>query len=83
MSSETLACRILEARYPKTKSKASMVLDFPDPFGPTIDENDCKTEPYESRIRGLERAYLVKGSDLLSSSVTLEIDKGHFVDDEA
>ncbi len=40
INSESLPCRILDARYPKTKSNASMVLDFPEPLGPTIAEND-------------------------------------------
>jgi hypothetical protein len=45
MSSLNFPCLIFEALYPNTKSNASIVLDFPDPLGPTIAENDfddCK-----------------------------------------
>ena len=38
--SDSLGCLILLARYPNTNKRASMTLDFPEPFGPTIAEND-------------------------------------------
>jgi len=42
INSLNLPCRILLARYPKTKSMASIVLDFPEPLGPTMAEKDWK-----------------------------------------
>jgi hypothetical protein len=42
MSSDSIPCLIFDARYPNTNKSASIVLDFPDPFGPTMDEKDCK-----------------------------------------
>lgn len=33
----TFFSRSLEARFPKTNSKASITFDFPLPLGPTID----------------------------------------------
>jgi len=41
MSSASLPWRSLEARFPNTNNRASIVFDFPDPLGPTIAENDC------------------------------------------
>lgn len=41
ISSENLPCRILLARNPNTNRSASIVLDLPEPFGPTIAEKDC------------------------------------------
>lgn len=35
-------CLILVALKPKTKSSASIVLDLPEPFGPTIAEKDYR-----------------------------------------
>lgn len=40
INSDNFPCLIFEARYPNTNSSASIVLDFPDPLGPTIAEND-------------------------------------------
>ena len=34
-----LLSRSFFARFPNTKSIASITLDFHDPFGPTMDEN--------------------------------------------
>jgi hypothetical protein len=41
MSSDILPCLISEARYPNTNERALVVLDFPDPLGSTMEENDC------------------------------------------
>ncbi|CAI2194966.1 18404_t:CDS:1, partial [Funneliformis geosporum] len=38
--SDNFPCLILFARYPNTSNCASMTLDFSEPFGPTIAEND-------------------------------------------
>jgi hypothetical protein len=83
MSSDILPCLIFEARYPNTNKRASMVLDFPDPLGPTMEEND-----WDSKKKGqlkfvggcLNINYLVERPDLLPSGITFEINQNHFVD---
>ena len=82
MSSDNFPCRIFEARYPKTKRSASMVLDFPDPFGPTIAENDWRRELIIRKDKG-KVSDLVEGANFLTSSITLEIDQRDLVYDEA
>jgi hypothetical protein len=42
MSSDILPCLIFEARYPNTNKRESIVLDFPDPLCPTMEEKDCR-----------------------------------------
>ena len=57
-----------------------MVLDFPDPLGPTMDENDWALENINFNRRKLSSVnYLVEGPDLLPSGITFEIDQNHFV----
>ena len=53
MSSDILPCLIFDARYPNTNKRASMVLDFPDPLGPTMEENDCKYQEGQYRLQEL------------------------------
>ncbi len=45
INSLNFPCLILLARYPKTKSNASIVLLFPLPLGPTIAEKDLWKGP--------------------------------------
>ena len=53
-----------------------MVLDLPDPFGPTIAENDCRSSviPAHELVCRVRKSYFVEGTNVLSASVTLEVD---------
>jgi hypothetical protein len=77
MSSDSLPCLILEARYPKTNKRASIVFDFPEPLGPTIAEKDLRTSVIEcQRHNGI---YLVEWTNFLTAGIALEIDQRHLV----
>lgn len=67
-----------------------MVLDFPDPLGPTMAEKDCRARGVDGRSATTEgdaregaRAHLVEGPDLLPSCVRFEVLEDHLVDDES
>lgn len=77
MSSDSLPCLILEARYPKTNSRASIVFDFPEPLGPTIAEKDFRRSVIESMRHN--RIYLVEWTNFLTAGIALEIDQRHLV----
>ena len=52
MRTEIFLERIFLARYPNTKSIASMTLDFPLPLGPTMDVKHCRERGREKEERG-------------------------------
>jgi hypothetical protein len=94
MSSETLERRSCFARFPKTKSIASMTFDLPEPLGPTTEEKDCGRRGGVSGggagggfgcvgRRGTARAHLVERPHALCAGIGLEVLQNHVRDHEA
>lgn len=58
------------------------MLDLPEPLGPTIAENDWKGGRCVGTEIGGNKTYFVERANNLSTSVALEIDEDHHMNDE-
>ena len=61
------------------------MLDLPEPFGPTMDEKDCRrANEHQSRDGARTRVtHLVERADDTPAAVALEVLEDHLVDHEA